>query len=229
MTPLLLLFGFPPHIAIGTDLMYAGLTKASGAFAHYRQGNIQWSILKPLTLGSITAAIVTGFALNFLFDDSDQYARLLTSVLGVMLLVTAGVILFRSKLQQWSQSLFQGSGRSTAVITLVAGVILGVLVTLSSVGAGAIGAALLMILYPSLKSGQVVGTDIMHAVPLTLAAGTMHMFMDHVDFMLLGALLIGSVPAIQVSSRLAKHIPDKVLRNVLASLLLGLGVKYAMF
>lgn len=229
MTPLLLLFGFPPATAIGTDLMYAGITKASGAWAHFKQGHVQWNILKPLMAGSISATLITGWALHHLFDHADQYSQLLTSVLGGMLLITATVILFRSSIQRFSSRIFRENTKSIAVTTLIAGLVLGTLVTLSSVGAGAIGTALLMILYPTLKSGHVVGTDIVHAVPLTLIAGVIHLYLGHVDFMLLGALLLGSIPAIQVSSRLAKHLPDQILRQILASLLLILGIKYALF
>ncbi len=229
MTPLLLLFGFPPNIAIGTDLMYAGLTKTSGAVSHHKQGHVNWSILKYLALGSIPATVITGMGLSHFFETSDEYGYLLTSVLGVMLLVTAVAILFRSHLQRWSAGLFEGNTTRLPVFTTLMGVMLGVLVTLSSVGAGAIGTAILMILYPALRSTHIIGTDIAHAVPLTLVAGAIHFYLGNVDLSLLGALLVGSIPAIHVASRLSKHIPEPILRNALASLLFGLGVKYALF
>ena len=218
MTPLLLLFGFPAHIAVGTDLMYASITKASGAISHHRQGHVNWSILRKLAVGSITAALITGVVLDQFFDDPEQYSHILTNVLGAMLLFTA-----------WSSRLIGDNPTRIGHLTIAMGVILGVLVTLSSVGAGAIGTAILMILYPALRSTNVVGTDIAHAVPLTLAAGLIHLYLGNIDFMLLGALLIGSIPAIQVSSRLARHIPENILRSLLASLLFGLGIKYALF
>ncbi|MDP2548307.1 MULTISPECIES: sulfite exporter TauE/SafE family protein [unclassified Oceanobacter] len=229
MTPLLLLFGFPAHIAIGTDLMYASITKVSGAISHHKQGHVNWGIMRKLALGSITSALITGVILNQLFDNPEQYSHILTSVLGAMLLFTACAIVFRTTIQYWSNRLLGDNPARIGHLTIAMGVILGVLVTLSSVGAGAIGTAILMILYPALRSTNVVGTDLAHAVPLTLAAGLIHMYMGHVDFMLLGALLIGSIPAIQVSSRLARHIPENVLRSLLASLLFGLGLKYALF
>lgn len=229
MTPLLLLFGFPPNIAIGTDLMYAGLTKASGAWTHHKQGHVDWRILKYLAAGSITASLITGVVLSHFFESSEQYGYLLTTVLGAMLLFTAAAIILRPWLQRWSNGLISSSNTRLTVITTLTGVILGVLVTLSSVGAGAIGTAVLMILYPMLRSTQVVGTDIAHAVPLTLAAGAIHMYLGNVDFSLLGALLIGSIPAIHVASRIAKHIPETILRNALASMLFGLGLKYSLF
>ena len=229
MTPLLLLFGFPPNIAIGTDLMYAGLTKASGAWTHHKQGHVNWSILKYLAAGSITASLITGIALSHFFETSEQYGYLLTTVLGAMLLFTAGAIICRPLLQQWSSRLLGKSNKRIALITVLSGIVLGVLVTLSSVGAGAIGTALLMILYPLLRSTHVVGTDIAHAVPLTLAAGAIHMYLGNVDFSLLGALLIGSIPAIHIASKIARYIPETILRNTLASMLFGLGIKYSLF
>jgi uncharacterized membrane protein YfcA len=229
MTPLLLLFGFPAHIAVGTDLMYASITKASGAISHHRQGHVNWSILRKLAVGSITAALITGVVLDQFFDDPEQYSHILTNVLGAMLLFTACTIVFRTTLQHWSSRLIGDNPTRIGHLTIAMGVILGVLVTLSSVGAGAIGTAILMILYPALRSTNVVGTDIAHAVPLTLAAGLIHLYLGNIDFILLGALLIGSLPAIQVSSRLARHIPENILRSLLASLLFGLGIKYALF
>ncbi|MCY0966472.1 sulfite exporter TauE/SafE family protein [Parathalassolituus penaei] len=229
MTPLLLLFGFPPNVAIGTDLLYAATTKVSGAWSHYRQGHVDWTIFRRLALGSIAAALVTGLSLSQFFEDSDQYRSILTSVLGSMLIFTAVVIMLRTRIQRWAAGFLSGSPKRIATLTVLMGVILGVAVTLSSVGAGAIGTAILMVLYPALASTRVVGTDIAHAVPLTFTAGLVHMNLGNVDFTLLGALLVGSIPAIHVSSKLAKHVPDSILRNVLASMLMALGLKYALF
>lgn len=230
MTPLLLLFGYPPHIAVGTDLMYASLTKASGVYSHHKQKHIQWHLVKLLALGSVPAAIITGLLLKNLFNDADVYGHVLSSTLGIMLLLTGTVIIFRARIQKFAEgkSLFnQQKFRASA--TIIMGIVLGVLVTLSSVGAGAIGTAILMLLYPALKSSNIVGTDIAHAVPLTLAGGLMHMSLGNVDFTLLFALLIGSVPAIHLGSKIAHHLPDTLLRPVLASILFSLGLKYAFF
>ncbi|UTW49891.1 sulfite exporter TauE/SafE family protein [Bacterioplanoides sp. SCSIO 12839] len=230
MTPLLLMFGFPPHIAVGTDLMYASLTKAGGAISHHKQKHVEWSLVRLLAIGSIPAALITGFALETLFEDSEQYGALLSSALGIMLLITACVIILRPKIQQWSASTFNGSlshHRNSATIAM--GVFLGVFVTLSSVGAGAIGTAILMLLYPALRSTNIVGTDIAHAVPLTLAAGLIHMYLGNVDFYLLGALLVGSLPAIHLGSRLSRKVPEKMLKPLLAGILFTIGAKYAFF
>lgn len=229
MTPLLLLFGFPPNVAIGTDLLYAATTKVSGAWSHYRQNHVDWTIFRHLAIGSISSALITGLALGRYFEDADQYRSILTSVLGSMLIFTACVILLRSHIQKWATRVLGNSPGRTRNLTLLMGCVLGVAVTLSSVGAGAIGTAILMVLYPALASTRIIGTDIAHAVPLTLTAGLVHMNLGNVDFTLLGALLVGSIPAIHVSSKLARHIPDIVLRNVLASMLMALGLKYALF
>jgi uncharacterized membrane protein YfcA len=230
MTPALLLFGFPPHIAIGTDLWFAALTKSGGMIAHNRKGHVNWRIALNLAYGSLPAAIVTGFALAFWFGSAEHYANLLTTALGFMLILTSIVLLFRRKLSQ----LYLGKSRAAdnhrfSKKLWFAGVILGVLVTLSSVGAGAIGTAVLMILYPRLLPKQIVGTDIAHAVPLTLIAGTVHLYLGNVDFKLLFALLAGSLPAIYLGTALSSRIPGKFLHPILASLLMLLGMKYAIF
>lgn len=227
MTPLLLMFGFPPHIAIGTDLMYASITKAGGALSHHRQQHIRWSLVKLLALGSIPSAIIMGLILKYVFTDSEQYGTLLSNTLGIMLLLTGLVILFRNRLQRNAQRSQIAMHKPS--LTIAMGIFLGAMVTLSSVGAGAIGTAILMLLYPALRSVHIVGTDIAHAVPLTLAGGLIHMALGNVDFQLLGALLVGSLPAIYLGSQLSRRVPEKLLKPILASILLTLGAKYAFF
>lgn len=233
MTPLLILFGFPYNVAIGTDLLYAAVTKAGGVVAHRRQKSVQWSIVKFLALGSIPASLLTALSLRFLFGGADDYQQLLTRSLGVMLVLTALVILARGFLQRstdrpaGSIGLFFRTHATT--VTVIAGVFLGVFVTLSSVGAGAFCAALLMVLYPRLPALHVVGTDIAHAVPLTLIAGLGHLLLlGNVDFLLLLCLLVGSLPAIHLGTRLAARIPGHILQPILAMLLLGMGFKFAL-
>lgn len=232
MTPLLILFNFPPHIAIGTDLIYAAGTKASGVFAHAKQATVNWQIVFRLSLGSIPASLLTVYLLKNVFGEPEAYQHILLTTLGGMLIMTALVILLKPKLtrsvnlgahDQHVLKHYQG------VLTVLMGVILGVCVTLTSVGAGAFGAAILMVLYPRLNSVTIIGTDIAHAVPLTLIAGLGHMQLGNVDFTLLISLLIGSIPAIHVGSRLSKKLPNHVLQPILASILLIIGVKYAFF
>ncbi|WP_411745695.1 sulfite exporter TauE/SafE family protein [Reinekea sp.] len=230
MTPILLLFGFPPHIAIGTDLWYAALTKSTGLYSHHKMDNVRWRIAISMAAGSLPAAILTGVALTFWFGSSEAYSHILTTALGFMLILTATVILFKKKLALvfFTNPITDTEHHPTFKLWLV-GSILGVLVTLSSVGAGAIGTAVLLLLYPKILPSHIVGTDIAHAVPLTLVAGFVHLHLGNVDFTLLGSLLIGSIPAIHFGSKLTKRIPTTVLQPILAWFLLGLGLKYAVF
>lgn len=233
MTPLLLLFGFPPHIAIGTDLLYAAITKSGGVVMHHRQGTIRWRVALQLGAGSIPASLVTIWVLHRFFDTgSEGYGQVLTTALGTMLILTSAVILFKSRLGMPSDETVQRRAwmvQNAGKLTVVCGLFLGIMVTLSSVGAGAIGTAILLILYPRLPSIQVVGTDLVHAVPLTLVAGIGHLFLGNVDFALLGALLIGSLPAIVAGTWVGARLPNHFLQPVLAATLMVLGVKYAFF
>ncbi|MCL6271939.1 sulfite exporter TauE/SafE family protein [Sansalvadorimonas sp. 2012CJ34-2] len=229
MTPLLLLFGFPAPTAIGTDLMYAAITKTGGVVVHHRQHTIDWSIVARLAAGSIPASLMTIWLLSNWFNNSDAYARILTSSLGFMLIMTALVLLSRRKFVKSDQtqgmvSWLQGHAQ---VVTFIMGFLLGVLVTLSSVGAGAFGTAVLLVLYPALASVRVVGTDLAHAVPLTLVAGFGHLLLGNVDFLLLGSLLIGSLPAIHLGAKLGQRLPEILLQRLLALILLGMGIRYA--
>ena len=234
MTPILLLFGFPPQIAVGTDLLYASITKSGGVFLHKRQGTIRWKIVITLFCGSIPASLVTVYFLNSIFTDSEQYGEILTTSLGFMLILTALVLLFKSQLVNRSKAKDDSEALKTVqkhatAITWVMGVALGVLVTLSSVGAGAFGAAVLLIIYPRMSAISIIGTDLAHAVPLTLVAGLGHLYLGNVDFYLLGSLLIGSLPAIYVGTKLGTRMPENLMQPILASTLLALGVKYAFF
>ena len=231
MTPLLILFGFPYHVAIGTDLLYAAATKAGGVVAHQRKGTIRWPIVLLLGAGSIPAAIATTFTLKSLFNGAHDYEPLLTTSLGIMLILTSTVLLFKSRLTQTTDEPSESwIKRYNKVITVIMGVFLGIFVTLSSVGAGAIGTAILLLLYPAMKAKQIVGTDIAHAVPLTLIAGLGHLLLlNNVDFLLLGCLLIGSLPAVTLGTRIGAQLPNRILQPVLATILMALGIKFAIF
>lgn len=233
MTPLLILFNIPYHVAIGTDLLYAALTKTGGVISHQRRGTINWRLVAMLAAGSIPASVLTAFSLDRLFGDPDAYKPLLTSALGIMLILTSLVLLFRKTIQSSSKSEQDGPGfarRHATLITFIAGVALGVLVTLSSVGAGAFCAALLLVLYPHLPALRVVGTDLAHAVPLTFIAGMGHfLLLGNVDWVLLACLLVGSLPAVHFGTKLGSMVPNEVMHPLLASLLMLLGVKFAFF
>jgi len=228
MTPLLILFGFPYNVAIGTDLLYASITKAGGMLAHSRQKTIEWRVVALLALGSLPASLITTQFLGNVFADSSEYQSILTHSLGIMLVLTALVIIFRGRLSVKEKfSPQQKPKKYAGIIVFFAGIFLGVFVTLSSVGAGAFGAAVLMLLYPHLKTVRIVGTDISHAVPLTLIAGLGHFFiLGNVDLLLLISLLIGSLPAIHFGTKLAARMPSDLLQTLIAMILLGLGIKF---
>jgi uncharacterized protein len=224
MTPLLIgVFKLPPGVAIGTDLWFAALTKAGGAIAHARHGHVDWRITGALLAGSVPASVATSVALHGLKLD---WSGVLTLWLGVGLLLTALVVAFRGHWQALGEALQKLiSDRLRLPLTVAAGVLLGVLVTLSSIGAGALGAALLTLLHPKLSAHRLVGTDIAHAVPLTLAAGIGHATLGHVNWGLLGALLIGSLPGIWLGAQLTRAMPEKLMRALLASSLVAAGLK----
>jgi len=232
MTPLLILSGVPEKIAIGTDLLYAAITKTGAMAAHKRQGTVQWRIVLWIATGSIPASLLTSFTLKYLLPDNIDYGNKLSQALGFMLIVTAIVVFFRKKIQgeEAGQDVkISWVHRHAAVITFISGIFLGIFVTLSSVGAGAFCAALLMWLYPRLPALHIVGTDIAHAVPLTLVAGLGHLWNDNIDFVLLAALLIGSLPAVHLGAKAAARVPNTILQPVLATLLLVIGIKFAFF
>ena len=227
MTPLLLLFGFPPHIAVGTDLLYAAITKSSGVVMHHRQSSVDWHLVRCLAAGSLPCALLTLLALKTLFTDNSHYTEIITTNLGFMLILTSLVLVFKQKLNLDQTPAFISRHRN--IFTVVAGGFLGIFVTLSSVGAGAIGTAILMLLVPRMLPTKIVGTDLAHAVPLTFVAGMGHLLLGNVDFMLLGTLLIGSLPAIWVGTRLGQQLPAKLLQVLLATILMVIGLKYSFF
>lgn len=228
MTPLLLMFGFPPHIAIGTDLMYAGIAKTTGVVMHAQKGHINWKVMGTMAAGSLPASFITIVWLSQ-FEQPDHYQEFLTATLGFMLVATALVIVFRQKLSLLYHPKQQNTQNRSLKIVFVSGLVLGSLVTLTSVGAGALGTAILMLLFPMMNAKNIVGTDLAHAVPLTLIAGLGHVFLGNVDYSLLAALLIGSIPTIYLGTRIAGYVPNKVLQPVLASALMAFGVRYLFF
>ena len=226
MTPLLIgVFKLNPALAIGTDLWFAALTKTGGAVAHARHGHVDWRITRLLLAGSLPAALAT-IALMHLTGVTKGWATALTFSLGIALLLTAVVVFFKPawtevalKLERWLPE------SRKAPLTVASGVVLGVLVTLSSIGAGALGATLILLLYPRLPAQRLVGTDIAHAVPLTLVAGIGHATLGHVDWALLAALLVGSLPGIWIGAQLTRRMPERIVRGLLCVSLVTAGVK----
>ena len=227
MTPLLVLvFGFHPATAVGTDLLYASATKTVGTTVHGWRGTGDWRVVRRLATGSVPAAILTLLVLNHLGEKSSDTGHAITVVLGVTLILSAVATFFRGRLVTWlTPRIGTVGGERQAILTIVLGAILGVLVSLTSVGAGALGMTALLILYPTLPINRLVGSDIAHAVPLTLLGGIGHWILGSVDVDLLVSLLIGSIPGIIVGSLIATRVSDRVLVPVLATVLAIVGTK----
>lgn len=230
MTPLLVLgFGVSPTVAVGTDLLYASITKSAGVWVHGRRGTVNWKIVGLLAAGSLPAALVTIGVLKLFAVDTARLQGLITGALGVALILTALALLFKDRLitsVTQGRIAFSSMHRWRAPTTILVGVVLGVLVTLTSVGAGALGAVLLFLLYPRLPAAHIVGTDLAHAVPLTAIAGLGHFYyLGTVDMTLLASLLLGSLPGVWFGAHIGSAIPERVLRPILGAMLVLLGVK----
>jgi hypothetical protein len=227
MTPLLvLLFGFHPATAVGTDLLYASVTKTFGTAVHGKQGTVDWRIVGALATGSVPASIVTLAVMSQMGTNGAGSAAVLNLLLGGALLLTSIAVFTRPSILRWAGAHIQAmERRSLHRRTVVLGATLGVLVSLTSVGAGALGTTVLLILYPRLPVARIAASDIAHAVPLTFIAGIGHWLMGSVDFGLMFALLAGSVPGIVVGSLLASRSSDGILRPVLAVTLLVVSVR----
>ena len=230
MTPLLiLLFGIHPATAVGSDLLYAAATKTAGTFVHGLNRTVDWRIVGRLAAGSVPMTALTLFVLSKLELRGSTTGGLITVVLGCALFVTAGALIFRRQLVEAYGAWFERlDRRRTTSLTIATGAILGVLVSISSVGAGAIGVSALVLLYPRLPTARIVGSDIAHAVPLTLLAGIGHWIMGSVDWHLIGSLLAGSLPGIFLGSYMSSRVPDAVLRLTLATTLIIVGSKLVL-
>jgi uncharacterized membrane protein YfcA len=227
MTPLLvLLFGIHPVTAVGTDLLYAAATKTAGALVHGASGTVAWRVVGLLAAGSLPATLISLSLLVRLGAPGDSVSHLIAVTLGLMLVLTAASLVFRRQLMAWAQDKsHQASPRNAALLTIATGFVLGALVSISSVGAGAIGVTVLIVLYPALPTARIVGTDIAHAVPLTLVAGIGHWWIGSIDWPLFTALITGSIPGIIFGSLLATRVPERVMRPILAAVLLVVAVK----
>jgi len=227
MTPVLvLLFGFHPATAVGTDLLFAAVTKTVGTGVHGLSGTVNWRVTGLLAIGSIPATLITVVMLGRIGVAGPQVAALISLVLGVALVVTALAVVLRNRIQAFALAhLGEMPPRRAAILTVITGVLLGVLVSISSVGAGALGLTALVFLYPKQPIARLVGSDIAHAVPLTLIAGIGHWYLGSTNWALLGALLLGSLPGIVIGSLVATRVPDAALRPILAATLLLVGGK----
>src|SRR5208282_1406958 len=230
MTPgLILLFGMHPAVAVGTDLLHAAVTKTAGSLVHGFNRTIDWRVVRRLATGSIPMTLVTMSVLSALDINSAVARELINAVLTLALIVTAVTLLFRDKIAgRYAGRLGVLMPKQVAVLTVIVGGILGTIVSISSVGAGAIGVTCLILLYPKLPTARIVGSDIAHAVPLTLAAGIGHWFLGSVDLQVVMFLILGSVPGILVGSYAALRIPEFALRIVLAAALLVVATKLCL-
>ncbi|WP_098721565.1 sulfite exporter TauE/SafE family protein [Acinetobacter baumannii] len=237
MTPILIgLFRIEPHIAIGTDLLYAAISKFCGSMVHAKKLNIVWPIVLWLAVGSIPASFGTAWVLEHYLSQSTHYKAVLTMVLGFMLTLTGVSIIFRTRIEKFfnkfrNKENTQTENEQLAVqnkrtYIVIMGIILGVFVTLSSVGAGAFGIMALVIMFPNLPMIRIIGSDVVHAVLLTLVAGLGHMSAGNVDFMLLMWLLVGSIPAIIIGTLICSHMPERLIRKILGITLFALGVNF---
>ena len=229
MTPILLLFfHIKPAFAVGTDLLYASITKSVGIFAHGKLGNIDWRIVKLLAAGSVPASIATILFLRTINVESNEAISTIKFSLGVALIVTSAAVLLRTKLMKLLATETLIPAPYVASSTVLLGIVLGGLVTLTSVGAGALGVTALIVLYPKKKITTIIGSDIAHAVPLTLVAGLGHASLGTVDYSLLGTLLIGSIPGIYIGSHLSAKVAEHWIRIALSAILIYVGLKLVM-
>ena len=242
MTPILIsLYKIEPHIAIGTDLLYAAISKFCGSLVHARKMNIVWPIVIWLAVGSIPASFATHWVLENYLSQSTHYKTVLTMFLGFMLTLTGISIIFRGHIEKFFNKFRKSSefddmssdlervnlqAKDKRAYIVIMGVILGIFVTLSSVGAGAFGIMALVLMFPNLPMIRIIGSDVVHAVLLTFVAGLAHMSSGNVDFHLLGWLLCGSIPAIVVGTLISSRLPEKVIRKVLGITLFMLGMNF---
>ncbi len=228
MTPLLtLLFGVAPSVAVGTDLAFAAATKTAGTVAHRYRKTVHWDIVGRLCLGALPAALLATLALKYFGALDAHINQIIRHAIAGSVLLTVVALLFRSRMQAWilAHPEKQLKDRRLTAVTITVGAVLGVLVTISSIGAGAIGATILVLLYPRLSPAEIAGTDIAYAVPLTAIAALGHWWLGSIHWPLLGALLIGSIPGITLGSLLARSVPEKLLRGLLATTLTAVAAK----
>ncbi|MGB0662548.1 MAG: sulfite exporter TauE/SafE family protein [Pontibacterium sp.] len=231
MTPILIVgFGIPPVTAVSTDLLYAAVTKSGGIVAYARNKMIEFRVVGLLLCGSIPGCLVTLSYLHEL-EGLDKIEHLMNLTLGVSLVLTSFAVFFRQRIRDralaWQQDpKAQRLGQWRPYITAIMGFALGGMVTLSSVGAGALGTALLIVLYPKLSMQQIVGTDLLHAVVLTAIAGAGHYDMGNVDLTLLAYLLVGSLPGVFLGGHLGVRLSPKIMQPIMGSLLLAIGLRF---
>lgn len=230
MTPLLIAYGIPPATAVGTDLLYAAITKSAGVSTHHKRGNIQWDKVTLLAMGSLPASGLALYGLSLIDVESGLYESIISASLGVALLMTSAILLSRKEpLHPHPEHPVDKPflAHHVKLLTVMVGFLIGALVTLSSVGAGAVGAAALIMLYPRLPAVSIVGVDLAHALPLAALAAVGHLFLGNVDLMLLLNLIPGAIPGVIIGARLASSISPKLMRQILGCVLFIAGISFA--
>lgn len=235
MTPILiLLLKVEPHIAVGTDLLYAAISKFFGGVVHFKKSNVVWPIVLWLAIGSIPASIVTNYLVVTYLGNINAIKLIMTLILGVMLTITGISLIFRNRIEAFFDK-YRKNDQTDSLTSqipkyklVLMGILLGVVVTLSSVGAGAFGVMALVLIFPQLPLIRIIGSDAVHAVLLTLVAGLGHLLSGSVDFHMLTFLLIGAIPAIIVGTLLSSKLPEKKLRPILGVTLLLLGINFVV-
>ncbi len=224
VTPALTLLGIPPAVAVGTDLVFAAVTNSFGTIVHRSRASVDWPIVRLLMCGSCPAAVLT---IAFLaITGAHAKNGLINIVLAVAVMLTAMVLLLgRAKIARLAAGHDRYIADHCVPLTISAGALLGVLVTLSSIGAGALGATFLVMLHPRIRAERIAGTDIAHALPLTAIAGLGHFSLGTVNLGLLASLVLGSVPGIVLGSYAAGRFPDHVVKKVLATVMLLVGAR----
>lgn len=232
MTPILIfVFGIKPYLAVGTDLLFAAFTKMGGTVKLARSGRIDWPVVRNLSAGSIPAALITLYILHTVGPADPKVQAVMTTTLGGALLLTAAATFYKAVRGKTSPKLVAAGQEILAAtpkhwsLPLLFGALIGTLVTLTSVGAGAIGVTALMLLYPLLPLPRIIAADIAYAVPLTLVAGLGHATLGAVDWSMLVLLLVGSLPGIWVGSHLTAKAPERLIRSLLSFLLAYAGTK----
>jgi hypothetical protein len=230
MTPILIvLFGVSPATAVGTDLLFAAATKTVGSLVHGVNRTIDWRIVRRLAAGSIPATLLALAVLSWLLRTAGGARHIITGFLAVALFVTAAALIARNRISALYAHRLSGlDDRKIAMLTIATGALLGIFVTFSSVGAGAIGVVALVLLYPQIATVRIVGSDIAHAVPLTLIAGLGHGLVGAIDVHALVSLLAGSLPGIFAGSVVSARVPDVALRYILAAVLVSVAVKLTL-
>lgn len=225
MTPaLVFLFKVPLELAIGTDLVFAALTKIAGVAAHGARGNVNWRIVTRLAAGSLPASVATIIVMSQFKAHGKPLDSIVLPLLGISLVATAAAVMLRKRILAAGGKTFELSEQTANRFATVVGVVLGVMVTLTSVGAGAIGVAALMLLYPKLRGAEIVGSDLAHAIPLVTVAGLGHLQLGNIDYRLLVGLLLGSIPGIYIGSTVSSRLPEVMMRRILACVLLVMGI-----